>query len=276
MDEEAFSSVGIPMLLDNNGSAIFGSTPNRKNHHFAYFNRGIDEFDKRWESFKFTSHDNPHLSKEALSELTQDLTDDNYRQEIMAEFLENEGAVFRNIEACMNAQPTRPNEHKGHHLVAGVDWGKHKDFTVISVGCRTCGYEVHLDRFNKIDYSYQRGRLANIINEWGIVDSLVELNSIGEPNFEELERGDLPVRGFQTTAGSKRPLIEGLGLALERETWQFLDVPIATAELEAYEIKVHPVTGHATYSAPAGVHDDTVMARALMVQAVNSYMPAFL
>ena len=38
--------------------------------------------------------DNPHLSREALDEITGDLTDEAYRQEIMAEFLEGEGIGF--------------------------------------------------------------------------------------------------------------------------------------------------------------------------------------
>jgi len=73
----------------------------------------------------------------------------------------------------------------------------------------------------------------------------------------------LPIRGFETTAASKPPLIENLALSLERAEVRWLDVPVATAELEAYERKSSAATGRASYSAPAGVHDDTVIARAL-------------
>lgn len=79
----------------------------------------------------------------------------------------------------------------------------------------------------------------------------------------------MPVRPFQTTATSKPPLIESLALAFEREELQWLADPVWTGELEAYERKVSPVTGRSQYSAPEGMHDDTVMARALAHQAMQ-------
>jgi hypothetical protein len=77
----------------------------------------------------------------------------------------------------------------------------------------------------------------------------------------------MPVQPFQTTASSKPPLIENLALAFERAEWQFQADTIWTAELEAYERIVSPTTGRSQYSAPEGMHDDTVIARALMVRA---------
>ena len=97
---------------------------------------------------------------------------------------------------------------------------------------------------------------------------LAENNAMGEPIIEQLHREGLPqVRPFQTTAASKPPLIENLALSLEREEWKFISEPIWTAELQAYERKVSPTTGRSQYSAPDGMHDDTVISRALMVQA---------
>ena len=41
--------------------------------------------------------------------------------------------------------------------------------------------------------------------------------------------------------------------------------------MEAYERKVSPVTGRSQYSAPEGLHDDTVIARALMVHGSQEW-----
>jgi len=90
---------------------------------------------------------------------------------------------------------------------------------------------------------------------------------MGTPIIEELQRDGLPVTPFMTTATSKPPLIESLALALEREDVRWLDDPIATMELEAYERTVSAATGRSSYSAPAGLHDDTVIARALANRA---------
>jgi hypothetical protein len=99
---------------------------------------------------------------------------------------------------------------------------------------------------------------------------LAELNAMGEPNYEQLVRDGLRVQGWQMTAASKPPLIESLALAFERVEWQWLDDPIWRGELEAYESKASGQTGRSTYSAPAGMNDDTVIARALMHKAAHS------
>ena len=101
--------------------------------------------------------------------------------------------------------------------------------------------------------------------KWQPEAILTEVNSIGRPVFEQLERLGLPVVAFETTAASKPPLIENMALTLERAEWQLQPDPIWTGELEAYERTVSPTTGRSSYSAPAGLHDDTVIARALML-----------
>lgn len=276
MHPSVWEVVGIPMLLDTDGEAWFITTPNRKNHFHGLYVRGIDDLDPRWKSFHFTSHDNPYLSDIALNELTEDMTEDNYQQEIMARFLENEGAVFRNVGNAHIALVTTPKEHAGHFLVCGVDWGKRQDYTVISVLCVNCVCEVHLTRFNKIDYTYQRERLVNIMQKWSVRAGLAELNAMGEPNLELLQQSGLPIDGFTTTSTSKPPLIENLVRIVENIEYSFLPDKIAQAEMEAYEVKINPMTNRPTYSAPAGVHDDTVIARALAAWKASRYMPAMI
>jgi hypothetical protein len=216
--------------------------------------------------------ENPYIEWDEVVDAFRTLPEDTFRQEYMGVFLEGEGAVFRNIKACMGApKDAKPEDHKGHQIVAGVDWAKQADYTAISIGCLDCKREVAKDRFNKIDFHFQRERLKALVEKWHLNFGQVETNSIGEPNLEELLRDGLPFRGFETTAKSKPPLIENLALALEKEEWQFIDDPVWTGELEAYERKVNPATGRSSYSAPDGIHDDTVIARALMVDCDNKH-----
>lgn len=287
MNPDAWDKVGAPMLLDNDGDAVFIFTPNRRNHAFTRWVKASADTTGREEAFKFTSLDNPYLSPLALADITADMTEDDYDQEILAVFLENEGAVFHHIERCLTG-PTSPEAHADHLVVMGVDWGKKVDYTAASIGCLDCRRELALDRFKLIDYTLQRGRLATLAALWGVDYWLAELNSIGEPNLELLQNEGFPADGFTTSASTKGPLIDGLALAIERcgidldgpadgiAGVYLLDDQIAKAELEAYEAKYNPVTGRATYSAPAGVHDDTVIARALMVRAINTYEPAII
>jgi len=266
----------LPMLLDRGGAVVYGGTPRFRNQFFHKYQEAVQDTTGRWGHWHFTSHDNPFLSRAALDEIVQDLSEEGYRQEILAEFLEGEGVVFRNIRACLGApMDAMPQQHLGHRIVAGVDWGKQADFTAVSVGCADCCVELALDRFNQIDYVFQRGRLEALCDKWHVAHILAESNAMGEPVIEELQRSGLPVAGFATTAASKPPLIESLALALERTEWQWLDVPVATGELEAYERKVLATTGRSSYGAPAGLHDDTVIARALMHRAATGGGPSW-
>jgi hypothetical protein len=83
-------------------------------------------------------------------------------------------------------------------------------------------------------------------------------------------RGREGIDWFDTTASSKPPLIQELALELEKGTVQFQPDDYWTGELEAYEVSTSK-SGHKQYGAPEGedFHDDTVIARALMVRAMN-------
>jgi hypothetical protein len=258
-----------PTLTDLKGDAYFDSTPKGRNYYFELYQRGLTNDD--WACWTMPTSANPYIDAAEIEAAREQLPELTFEQEYLAVFLEGAGAVFRNIAACMNAPATTPEEHEGHDIVAGVDWGKQADFTAISVGCATCRQEVAHDRFNKIDYHFQRGRLKAIAEQWNVSMITAESNAMGEPVIEELHREGLPVKGFQTTAQTKPPLIENLALTLERVEWQFLQDQIWTGELEAYERKVSPVTGRSQYSAPEGLHDDTVIARALMLNGTQEW-----
>ena len=278
----AWYEVIRPMLMDTGGGAWCMGTPKGRNWFWKEHVASADRDDSaRWQiptrgcaiednQLVRRPHrlENPEVPWPEIEHLFQTLPRRTFRQEVLAEFLEGEGAVFRNIKACCTLQPSTPAAHEGHEIVMGVDWGKVSDYTVISVGCRQCQQEVALDRFHGVSYRLARQRLAALAERWGVYDILAESNAMGQPVIDEMQYAGLPVRGFQTTASSKPPLIENLALILEREEVHFIDDPIATAELEAYEMKTSSTTGRPTYSAPEGVHDDVCIARSLMCRAL--------
>ena len=172
--------------------------------------------------------------------------------------------MFRGVKKISTLQPQQPI--RKHSYVMGVDWGKSNDFTVLSVVNETTRQQVYLDRFNQISWALQRGRLMALQERFKCRLILAELNSIGEPNVEQLRSDGLPIEGFQTTLSTKTPLIDGLSLAIEQEAITLLDDPIQVHELQSYEMNRLP-SGIFRYSAPDGGHDDTVIALALAVRA---------
>jgi len=107
MDEEAWETVGAPMMLDTNGMAVFVYTPpslrsrsvskaRDPQHAAKLFKKAKADKTGRWETFHFTSMDNPHLSQVALGEITQDMTALAYRMEVQAEDVdEAPGALWK-------------------------------------------------------------------------------------------------------------------------------------------------------------------------------------
>lgn len=107
MHEYTWELVGAPMLLDNDGDAVFIYTPpsirsaarskaRDPRHAAKMFKRAEADKSGRWAAFHFTSHDNPFISKTALDEIAQDMTTLGYRQEILAEDVEdNPGALWK-------------------------------------------------------------------------------------------------------------------------------------------------------------------------------------
>lgn len=74
------------------------------------------------------------------------------------------------------------------------------------------------------------------------------------------------VVGVQFTNAAKANMVESLALAFERGEIRILNDPILVGELQAYEMDRLP-SGMVRYSAPEGMHDDTVMSLALAWQA---------
>jgi len=85
---------------------------------------------------------------------------------------------------------------------------------------------------------------------------------MGEPIIEQLRQDGLPVRGFTTTNATKGAIIEALALAFERGDIRIVSDPVLVGELQAFELSRLP-SGAIRYSAPEGMHDDTVMAAAI-------------
>ena len=115
MNEDAWGVVGAPMLLDNNGNATFIYTPpslrsrsaskaDDPQHAAKLFKKAqlLEKTDPlRWATFHFSSMDNPYISREALDEITSDMSNLAYRMEILAEDIDQApGALWtrENIE----------------------------------------------------------------------------------------------------------------------------------------------------------------------------------
>lgn len=247
-----------PMLLESKGGADFFSSTNGRNGFWELYQKALDPSETSWYGQHFTSYDNPLLDPIEIDDIKRDTPARVFEQEYMAEFLDDGGAVFRNLKACI---VDSAKERTGN-VVFGVDWARHHDYTVITAIDVQTRQVLEIDRFNQIDWTMQRNRLIAMANKWKPETILAEANSIGEPNIEELVKHGLPVVAFHTTAGSKATIINSLALAFEQTDIGIPDNPTLLNELQAYSVERLP-SGNFRYTAPSGLHDDMVMSLAI-------------
>jgi hypothetical protein len=83
-----------PMLMETGGSAGFGGTPKKENPNLRRLEKEA-ETRSDWQSFHFTSWDNPDFSRIELEKAQVEMDNETYKQEIMAEYVDNAGALFK-------------------------------------------------------------------------------------------------------------------------------------------------------------------------------------
>lgn len=251
----------MPTLADRNGRAILISTPVGKNWFYREFMRGLGDMGSEQASFHAPSANNPNPQiQQAAAKARELVSERTYRQEWLAEFVDD-GALFVNIDKLATLQP-QPFI-SGHQYSIGVDWARSAggDYSVFMVVDATDNCVAQMVRLSGLPFDVQLARLKSLWEEYGEPSILAESNSMGAPLIERLQAGGLPVTGFATTAQSKHQIISELELAFDQMQLRLLDDPTLVMELNAFEQKAR--LGFPAYGAPAGFHDDTVIALAL-------------
>jgi hypothetical protein len=106
-----------PTLTPRKGQALFMGTPKGFNHLYDLYNLPLQ--DKDFMAYKFTSYDNPHIDVSEIEKAKQELTEDRFAQEYMADFRKSEGLVFKEFDRNKHIFS---QEVTGEYI-AGVDWG---------------------------------------------------------------------------------------------------------------------------------------------------------
>ncbi len=83
-----------PSLTDTVGRAIFIGTPKKENPNLRRLEK-LSETDSDYACFHFRTEDNPFIPKEEIEKAKQEIDFETYKQEYMAEYVDNAGALFR-------------------------------------------------------------------------------------------------------------------------------------------------------------------------------------
>jgi len=251
--EDGWNNSIRPTLTDYEGKAVFLSTPRGKNFFYSLF---MKQGENDWQSFKFSTYDNPHINPREIDEARIQLPEVVFEQEYMANPSENSANPFGNafIKRCVKPISAQPI------VCYGIDLAKSVDYTVI-IGLDKDGNVAYFDRF-QMDWHNTKETIKRLPPAPIVVDS----TGVGDPILEDLMREGVNIEGLKFTSQSKQQLMEGLASAIQQGRIGFPEGVIVD-ELDVFE---YQFTAHGVrYSAPSGFHDDTVMALALAWQNHN-------
>lgn len=222
---------------------------------------------RRYPHYSFSAYDSPFWTEEEIQQAKLTMTQEAFRQEMLAEFIEGAGAVFRNIHQNISGT-LLDSPIDGHRYTLAADIAKHQDFTVIMIGDQETKQVVYHERFNQIDWGLQKTRIINIYKQFKCSGGIIDATGVGDAIFDDLRNSGLDLEGFKFTSTTKQELVSNLSVAMDNQEIKYpkIDTLIDELEIYAYEQRSN---GQFSYSAPEGFHDDEVMALGLLNRAFN-------
>ena len=283
-----------PMLADKGGEYVLASSPNgRRSAFYALFARGLMSSKAKigvsYQSFQCPTSDNKgHLDAAWLASQRDEMGEALYAQEFEAQFLDDFGMVFREDDICaaitdipgvrLERTEALSDPVPGHYYVAGIDWGRKWDYTVVVIlDTETSPARlVHLSRWRGTGWETQAADAAAIIARFQPRRVLADGNSIGDPIAEMLDaqiRKIVPrtahrptVERFTFGSESKQQLIDRLNVGLAARAVQFPPHKALLNEMRCFEYAPGG-PGRLKMAAQSGGHDDCVIALALAFYA---------
>jgi hypothetical protein len=258
--EESWHALRSTLTQTRGPVRLIGNVKGRKNFFYKLARRA-QAGAKNMHYAKITAYDAVEagvLDAAEIADAKALLPDNVFRELYLAEASDDGGnpfglAAIRAQVAPLSSLPP---------VALGIDLAKSVDWTVciaLDINGDTCRYERWQGPW--------RTTTKRIIELVGTKPALVDSTGVGDPILEELQAdGRENYEGYKYSAPSKQQLMEGLAVSIQQAEIRYPDgelLPgcVIVDELEEFEYE-YTRTG-VRYTAPVGLHDDTVNALAL-------------
>lgn len=128
-----WNEVLSPTLIDRKGSCMFISTPKGFNHFYDLYN--LREKNKDYESFHFTTYDNPNIPVDEIEREKLTKPENTFAQEYLGSFRKSEGLVFKEFRRDVHVYNDE-SEKQPNNLIrymAGIDFGFTNPTAIIAI-----------------------------------------------------------------------------------------------------------------------------------------------
>lgn len=262
------------------------STPRGRGHWtYKYFLKGQDPKDTMYMSFTQPYNKNPYYSK-VLEKLIKDIPEHVYRQEYLAEFIDNGDSVFRGLENVLVGNEITFESHqqewslpltditvKGftgertvdaadRRFIVGLDLAKSVDYTVLWAMDLDTGDLVYYRRLNKMDYRNVLQIATDVCKKYNHAELIFDATGVGAGLADVLNNYDVTAHPFVFTNESKNEIVNRLALSIQYQEIKIPNIVTVKNELSVFTYSLTR-TGKISYAAPSGFHDDIVMSLAL-------------
>jgi len=256
-----WQEVLLPTLRMSRGGVLFISTPKGFNHfHDLYNLQGKD-----WESFTFTSYDNPFIERKEIDDARESSTEDKFAQEYMADFRKQEGLVYKEFNRARNTYKELPDV-KIVETVLGIDFGYRHPCAVLNMLVDSDG-NYYID-----NEWYHTEKTEEEIADYALTQNpnKVYPDPENQSAIEVLRRKGLNIRDVVKSKGSVQT---GIGLVRESFMQGRLNINVGCmnliAELETYHYP-EPNANGVYNENPEKIEDDACDALRYLIM---SHMP---
>lgn len=255
-----------PALSDTLGDLLAIGTPRGRNWFYRWYQRGQSEDHPDVASVRAPSAQNPTVPSSEIEDLKADMPERAFRQEHLAEFVDDTGGVFEDVRDHVEEYdlPVEPEPEQAYAI--GVDFARLDDYTAITV-LDGGGRLVEFDRLNQTTWHRIQKRIEGIAETYS--PSVVAVDATRDNKIvQDLKQSGVSAEPVNFSS-KKELLIDNLAVRLEGdEITLTTDAPTLINELEVYEYDMTEA-GNVRYSAPSGFKDDAVDALALASRAFS-------
>ena len=256
MKANTWEEVLQPTVLVRGKKVVFISTP--KGKRMMYKLSLLRHQDDRYRFFRFSSYDNPMIDPREIDSIRTNVPEHIFRQEYLADFIDNGSGVFSNI-------PIKDNVERTYKYFAGIDLGRADDYTVLTI-LNERAEMVYCDRWRHSSWQSIVDAMVPILNQYR-PKTYIEVNSIGDVIFEQIKAICSDIHPFMTTSKSKQEAVEALQVAIQNKEFSMMDIDWLKKEFDLFTYEYSAKSRSIKYSAPVGFHDDGVMSCCIAYQA---------
>ena len=250
------------------GLGLVNGTPRGLGFYYDMWRWGQKDtpyYDSAWESWQFSSWENPYLmrkDKNFLEGIKKRFPARIYQQEVMGEYLPEGNCMFPTADDCATYVGEGLPE-PGRTYVIGYDPAKSIDYSGVAVR-NDLGETVKIEQWMGMDWDPQFDRIALYSKQYNNARIVMDRTGLGETIPSQLIKRGLEVEDIYFSSKEKEILVNNLAMLIEQKRISYPKFEPLLLEFKDYQYQISGKTKNITFgNASKNGHDDLVTAMML-------------